>query len=331
MMYGEGPATLLSGFTITGADTHDTDLVEGDDPPGGGIHIVYSCPTLSDLVLEGNTAKFGGGIKMKYNSHPLVQRVVVRDNVATDCGGGIYLCESNPTFIDVEVRGNLAELQNGGGVIVGKGSSPRFHRVLIEGNAAGMDGGGVYVLGDNPDYPVDALFSNATIAGNICDTAAMGSHGANVYLQLAVQTTWINTIVANGLNGEGLYVYDFDPLAPNTLSISYSTFWSNSGGDVISADHGELVGVFSELGVMQADPLFVEPGEDFRLQTLDDGYPADSPALDAGYPDETWNDPRHPQRYRHVRRPRDRPPRHHRLHRHRQRRPVRGGRRRRHR
>jgi len=289
--YGEGPDTQLSGFTITGADTHDMELEEGEDPPGAGIQITYSCPTLSDLVIEGNTAYFGGGIKMKYNSHPLVERVVVRDNVATGCGGGIYLCESNPTFIDVEVRDNVAELQNGGGVIVGKGSVPRFHRVLIEGNTAGVDGGGVYVLGDSPDYPVDALFSNTTISGNICDIGGVGGHGANVYLHLAVRTTWLNTIVANGLNGEGIYVYDFDPLAPNSLSISYSTFWANSSGDVVSAEYGEQIGAFAGLGLVQADPLFVDPGEDFHLQTVANGYSEDSPALDAGYPDETWNDP----------------------------------------
>jgi len=291
LMYGEGPDTLLSGFTITGADTHDTELEEGEDPPGAGVQIVYSCPTLSDLVIEGNTAYYGGGIKMKYNSHARVERVVVRDNLATGCGGGIYLCESNPTFIDVEVRDNVAEMMNGGGVIVGKGSSPRFHRVLVEGNSAGMDGGGLYVLGVEPGFPVDVLLSNTTISGNICDLLQMGAHGANVYLHLEVLTTWLNTIVANGFNGEGIYLYDYDPLSPDSLAVSYGVFWANSAGNVVSAEHGELIDAFAGLGVVQADPLFVEPGEDFHLQTVAGGYPEDSPALDAGYPAEAWNDP----------------------------------------
>ena len=287
-LYGEGPQAVLSGFTITGADTHD---VEAEDPPGGGLYILYSCPTLTDLIIEDNYAYFGGGIKMKWNSHPKLERVVIRDNVAMGCGGGLYLCECDPTLVDVEIRDNVAEMMNGGGVIIGKGSTPRFHRVLIEGNTAATDGGGVYALGVVPDYEVDVLFSNVTIDGNISDLAGTGAHGANVYLHLGVRATFINSIVAHAYNGEGIFAYDFDPLAPHSLTLSHSDFFSNSGGDVISGEHGELLGTLATDGVIQEDPLFVELEEDYQLQSVAEGYEQDSPCIDSGYDDEAWNDP----------------------------------------
>lgn len=287
-LYGERPEAVLRGFTITGADTSES---EEEDPRGAGIHINYSCPTLTDLVLEGNHAQFGGGLKMKWNSYPLLQRVIIRDNRAVGCAGGLYLCQSSPTLIDVEIRDNVAETQNGGGVIVGKGSYPRFHRVLIEGNAAAMDGGGVFSEGVENELEVYALFSNTTLANNICDLSGNGGHGANVYLYLSVHASFVNCIVADALNGEGIYVYDHDPLVPDSLAVSYSDFWGNSGGDIVAREHGELLGTIDGQGVLQLDPLFVEPEEDFHLQTVAAGFPADSPCIDVGYPGDAWNDP----------------------------------------
>ena len=287
-LYGERPEAVLRGFTITGADTT---AAEAEEPLGGAIQINYSCPTLTDLILEGNYAHFGGGLKMKWNSYPLLQRVVIRDNRAVGCAGGLYLCQSSPTLIDVEIRDNVAETQNGGGVIVGKGSFPRFHRVLIEGNAAAMDGGGVFSEGVENELEVYALFSNTTFANNICDTSGNGGHGGNVYLYLSVHASFVNCIVADALNGEGLYVYDHDPLVTDSLNVAYSDFWGNSAGHVVSREHGELLGTIDGQGVLQLDPLFVDPGEDFHLQTVGEGHPEDSPCIDVGYPGEAWNDP----------------------------------------
>jgi len=147
------------------------------------------------------------------------------------------------------------------------------------------------VLGVQPGEEVDALLTNVTVANNICDLLGKGGHGANVYLHLAIDATFVNTIVSGGLLGEGIYVLDFDPLVPDALAISYSDFWGNAAGEVVSADHGELVDTLPIPGLLRADPLFVHDGEDFGLQTVAGGFEADSPCVDAGYPGEDWADP----------------------------------------
>ncbi len=278
--HGEGPQARLSGFTITGADTHAV-----EEYPGAGIHVEHACPTLTDLVVEGNHAYFGGGIKLKFGAHALLERVVVRDNVADGCAGGIYICESSPTLIDVEVRGNVATTMNGGGVIIGKGSSPHLHRVLIAGNVAGVDGGGIYSLGDAATgMPVDALLTNVTLVGNACNLLGYGGHGANAYWYVDTHATFQGCIVAGAVGGEGIYTYLWDELDP-PLDVTYSLFHGNVGGDVVSAEHGELEQVLAAEGNLEADPAFEDvPGGDFHLAP-------GSPAIDAGPPDEAWNDP----------------------------------------
>lgn len=280
-VHGEGPGARLSGFTITGAETHEI----MKEPPGAGIHITYSCPTLTDLLIEGNHAYFGGGIKIKYHSYPLLQRVTVRGNVADSCGGGIYLCESDPTLIDVEVRDNTALTMNGGGIIIGKGSYPHLHRVLVEGNAAGIHGGGIYALGEPSEgKPVDALLSNVALVGNRCNLDGSGGRGANLYLQLGTRATLVNGIVADGLGAEGIYTLPWEPANP-TLQVTYTALWNNAMGDVVSEQYGELEDVVGDVGNLQADPLFLDADAD------DYSLAESSPCIDAGDPDDAWSDP----------------------------------------
>ena len=280
-VHGEGPGARLSGFTVTGAETHEI----FDEPPGAGIQITYSCPTLTDLVVEGNHAYLGGGIKIKYHTYPLLQRIVVRDNVADSCGGGIYLCESDPTLIDVEVRGNHAATMNGGGIIIGKGSYPHLHRVLVEGNLAATHGGGIYVLGEPSEgKPVDALLSNVTLVGNRSNLDGSGGRGANLYLQLGTRATLVNAVVADGFGAEAIYTMDWDPANP-ALQVTYSDFWNNALGDVVSEEYGGLEDVVGDVGNLADDPLFADPaGGDY-------GLAEGSPCIDAGDPDDAWADP----------------------------------------
>ncbi len=280
-VHQEGPGARLSGFTITGADTHEI----LDEPPGAGIHIAYACPTLTDLLIEGNHAYFGGGIKIKHHAYPLLQRITVRGNVADSCAGGIYMCESSPTLIDVEVRDNNALTMNGGGVIIGKDSYPHLHRVLVEGNSAATHGGGIYVLGEpNEGKPVDALLSNVSLVGNRCNLDGSGGRGANLYLQLGARATLVNTIVSDGLGAEGIYTLPWDPANPN-LQVTYSAFWNNAMGDAVSEEYGLLEDVVGDVGNVLEDPLFLDTaGDDFHLG-------GGSPCVDTGDPDDAWADP----------------------------------------
>jgi hypothetical protein len=109
---GEGPDTVLDGFTITGGAA---------DPSGAGMLVVGGSPTVTGCTFTGNTAAvFGGGM---YN------------------GGG-----SSPTVINCWFENNTADTFFGG-AIANEGSSPAVVNCIfvansaVVGGAMGSDGG----------------------------------------------------------------------------------------------------------------------------------------------------------------------------------------------
>ena len=80
---GEGPDTVIEGFTITGG-TGDTSLVAA---LGGGIYLSSTSPTIIDCVFTGNTAWLGGGLYGFFGASPVVLDCVFEGNTATLSGG----------------------------------------------------------------------------------------------------------------------------------------------------------------------------------------------------------------------------------------------------
>ena len=80
---GEGPGTVLDGFTITG----------GNAGFGGGMYNDGSSPIVTDCTFNGNSATFGGGMN-NFTSNPTV----------TNCG----FCDNTPD----QINGTFAD---GGG------------------------------------------------------------------------------------------------------------------------------------------------------------------------------------------------------------------------
>ncbi|MCH7547260.1 MAG: hypothetical protein IID30_12740, partial [Planctomycetes bacterium] len=79
---GEGPGSVLQGFTITG----------GNASSGGGMYNFNSSPTVTNCDFINNSATFGGGLHNN-NSNPNVTGCRFIDNHAVanppfQCGGG---------------------------------------------------------------------------------------------------------------------------------------------------------------------------------------------------------------------------------------------------
>ena len=55
---GEGPGTVLEGFTLTGG-TGDSNWLGG---AGGGMYNRNSSPTVRDCIFTANTVNAGGGM-----------------------------------------------------------------------------------------------------------------------------------------------------------------------------------------------------------------------------------------------------------------------------
>jgi len=106
---GENYDALLSGFTLTNGNSYE----------GGGIHC-YANPTITDVIITGNTSQNGGGIKIG-SSTPTIYNVEISNNIATSSGGGIYSCcasANTPTVENITFYGNVADV-NGGGIYNG--------------------------------------------------------------------------------------------------------------------------------------------------------------------------------------------------------------------
>ena len=101
---GEGPGTVLDGFTITG----------GTALSGGGMFNDGSSPTVIDCMFSGNfAAELGGGMHNDNGSNPTVTNCVFTGNTADSFGGGMANISSTPTVINCTFSGNFGCLRFG--------------------------------------------------------------------------------------------------------------------------------------------------------------------------------------------------------------------------
>ncbi len=140
---GVDVTTILDGFTIR--ESYANQYTPNDR--GGGIYNTNGSPTLNNLIITHNAARYGGGI---YNSsgNPTLTNVTVSTNYA-EYGGGMYNSNSHPTLIESTFLGNNAA-EDGGGMI-NDSSSPSLTDVTFYQNSTDSYGGGMANrYGSNP-------------------------------------------------------------------------------------------------------------------------------------------------------------------------------------
>ena len=153
--HGEGPTTVLEGFTITnGSGT----LIAGDLYGGGVICNNHSSPVIRGNVIRGNWGVFlGGGIQCNRSS-PLITGNLIRNNTA-EFGGGIQ-CRSGADAIIVN---NIVILnkgrKGGGGIRVSFSSYPFITNNTVVRN---LKGGGIFCTTCSP-----AVITNTIIRDNV--------------------------------------------------------------------------------------------------------------------------------------------------------------------
>ena len=104
----ESADSVLDGFTIR----------NGLAGEGGGIRCFISSPQITNNIITGNSADFGGGIRCQNNSNPLIMSNIIAGNQA-DFGAGIR-CDGSwdIQLINNTLSGNLAS-KKGGGIYCG--------------------------------------------------------------------------------------------------------------------------------------------------------------------------------------------------------------------
>ena len=113
--FGEGPDTVLEGFTVTGGDaTIDPNTDQGR---GAGIYVGGSNPTVRRCIITGNSALLGGGM-FNFNSSPTVTGCVFVANSA-ESGGAMYNFQnSQPTLTNCLFNANVSSVAFPRGVAV---------------------------------------------------------------------------------------------------------------------------------------------------------------------------------------------------------------------
>jgi len=202
---GEGPGTVLDGFTITG----------GTGATGGGMHNDHSSPSVANCTFTGNVVSgSGGGMYNEYSS-PNVTDCTFRANAGGWCGGG--MCNyhtgspvvtgcvfdgnvgsgmqnhdrSSPVVMGCTFTGNLVGMANS------DASDATVGNCVFSWNTGGLLGGGMYSEGSN--LRVD----HCAFRGN-----AAKSRGGGVFCRLGNLTLTNCSFNGNtaGESGGGLFI-----------------------------------------------------------------------------------------------------------------------------
>lgn len=257
---GEGPGTVLDGFTITG----------GHAPNGGGMYNIASSPTVTDCTFSWNSANFGGA------------------------GGGIYNLNGSPTVTHCTFNNNSADR---GGAIHNSGGSLRVAGCIFYFNVA-ASGGGIYNLGGSPVI-ANSIFESQVVVGSVRGGAAIYNEssdsltinsvffnglaewsGGAVYNENS-SPTLINCSIVYNLakksGGGGLYNENSFPILLNCIVWGNEFFQIlDQEGSVSNIRHCDVDGGWPGTGNIDTDPLFVGITNQRLLP--------DSPCIDAGNP-----------------------------------------------
>ena len=235
-------STILDGLTIRDGYSYSQRSGAGIyvNQTSGGKFIIRNC------IIEKNYSYRDGGGLYIFNSDPIIENNIFRNNQAFE-GGGMYLYYSDAIVQNNEIVNNRADnyhnigssALSGGGMYIFSYSSPTLKNNLIQSNFARYEGGGVTInsnyhtvfegnqvlenTSENGgglflDYSWTFFFNNV-FAKNIAT-----ERGGGIYMDYTPKSKFINnTVVENEANigGGGLY------LSAANVDIINSIFYSN--------------------------------------------------------------------------------------------------------
>lgn len=163
---GEGPGSVLSGFTIINGYGPTESLFGLPVSIGGGICCFFSSPTIKDCLLEGNAAGYaGGGISChNFFDVPAISNCIVRGNSSGLLGAGIYCSWGFLTIENCTITGNKSA-GHGGGVRLWNNIYLRIKNCTIADNRAAEYGGGGAAAAGNSIFYNCILWNNTAPNG----------------------------------------------------------------------------------------------------------------------------------------------------------------------
>jgi hypothetical protein len=254
----------IAGFTITNGSA------PGDS--GGGVFNEggnSATLRLSDCIVSGNSADFGGGI-FNLNGALIVNNCTISGNGAAFSGGGIVNSASDAaatlTITNSTISDNSATANDGGGILnVAAASVASIASVIVSnstlsGNSATGNGGAAANVADVPNL-ARLTITNSTISDN-----SATANGGGIYNQGNAQFQIGGTVLNAGSSGENIFN------GGQATSLGYN----------LSSDDGAgiLIGTGDQINT---DPL-LGPLQDNGGPTFTHALLPGSPAIDAGDP-----------------------------------------------
>jgi len=274
---GDIPDALVSGFTVQNGENADGGgvvcretnatlsnlLVQENSATqrGGGIYIGNEeniGPTLIDIIVTNNNSRRDGGgiyiVQAENNDEIILENVIITENQA-QTGGGMFIVRSISLLSNVQISNNSASVA--GGLFI-QSSAPIFSQVIISGNSS-IDEGSAFILSDS-----DPHLNNVTIAANSSENfGEVILIGAGSYLNVTNSIIW-------GNNSTEIHFMQGD----NSISVHHSDI-ENGEDALVENDEDEFEVEWGD-GNINADPQFTDPDEgDFSLAE-------NSPCIDAG-------------------------------------------------
>jgi CSLREA domain-containing protein len=190
-----GRTVAISNLTIANG------LVSGAYPAnvGGGIYNDHGSLGVTACIISGNKATGGAVFNngQAGTASLTITNSSIRDNTATESGGGIYNLSGTTTITGSTVSDNSA-VQFGGGIYNSVGGLTLIN-TTISGNKSQLDGGGIYnYSGGNPSTTTAI---NVTITNNRADSNSdTQGDGGGIFIE-GGNVLLHNAIVARNFKG----------------------------------------------------------------------------------------------------------------------------------
>ncbi len=195
---GEGPATVIEGFTITGG-TGDKTLFGLGVTVGGGMLNIDSSPRIIACKFIGNTATYnGGGMYNGYHSRPVLVGCTFASNRA-EKGAGIYSSNSSVEVTNCSFNSNVAAY-GGGAMYNSNDTHTSVTSCQFRYNSAAYNGGAIY------DYGSHSSVSDCTFSRN-----AAHYNGGGMYRGLQSRASMQNCVFLtpnDDIAGSGRWIAD---------------------------------------------------------------------------------------------------------------------------
>jgi hypothetical protein len=281
--------SAIKGFIIqNGTGTLD----ESGYRNGGGIHCLFSSPTISHNIIKGNSAidGTGGAICCDVASRPIVQNNLITANSAIYGGGIFCLNFSSPIIRSNSIMNNIA-ISYGGGICCVEVSSPVIDSNSIIANSA-FAGGGICCM----------YHSQPTITNNVIVDNSAGWYGGAIRCEGYSSSIINNNIIADTY-GIGIYCDHSAPIISNNIilnstagegiaceyesypTIRYNDVWNNPAGNFHDCPEGVGDTTWgTNFNGMPCDSFYNITRDPLFTDTITFELLCNSPCIDAGDP-----------------------------------------------